>query len=96
VDGSCVRKLTSELGRSVIGAVAASDAHVIWSPDGGRTVYVQTHDPVTKWEGFYRIDVTTGDAQRLFEIPARFACPSRGRPLGSPWTYRQTGSACFT
>ncbi|MBM3242932.1 sigma-70 family RNA polymerase sigma factor, partial [Candidatus Poribacteria bacterium] len=77
VDGNGIRKLTSDLGRDVVGAVAASDAHVIWSPDDGRTVCVQTHDPATKQEGFYRVDVTNGNAQRLFEMPVRLGRPAR-------------------
>jgi dipeptidyl aminopeptidase/acylaminoacyl peptidase len=38
-----------------------------WSPDGGRSMVVVTRDNETKDEGFYKIDLTTGNHSKLVE-----------------------------
>lgn len=65
-DGS-VLKLTGGLGRSVVRSVHRSGEYTLWSPDDGKSVYVQTFHSQTKQTGFYRIDIRTGERTRLVE-----------------------------
>jgi dipeptidyl aminopeptidase/acylaminoacyl peptidase len=65
-DGS-VLKLTGGLGRSVVRSVHRSGEYTLWSPDDGKSVYVQTFHSQTKQTGFYRIDIRTGERARLVE-----------------------------
>lgn len=70
-DGRNARKLTEGLEREVIGAVAAGNTHVIWTPDGGQSVCVQTHNPDTKQDGFYRVQIANPCSTCLVELPVR-------------------------
>ncbi|MCK5380390.1 MAG: PD40 domain-containing protein, partial [Candidatus Latescibacteria bacterium] len=62
-----VKNLTEGLHRTVVGIVRRSEGHIVWSPDGGRSVYVRTADSQSKRQGFYRIDLADGKATPLIE-----------------------------
>ena len=69
-DGRSLRNLTEGLGREVTGAVASASTHVVWSPDGGQSVTIQTHHPATKQDGFQRIQLADVNSTCLTELPA--------------------------
>jgi dipeptidyl aminopeptidase/acylaminoacyl peptidase len=54
-------------GHEIREVVAPAVGGRIWSPDGNRSVYVSTRDPVTKKIGVAKIDVAHGHATILFE-----------------------------
>lgn len=53
--------------KKIIEAVAPKGGGRLWSPNGGRSVIITTRDDRTKQEGFYQIDLTTGNHTRLLE-----------------------------
>jgi dipeptidyl aminopeptidase/acylaminoacyl peptidase len=54
-------------GRRITGIVGPVSGGRFWSPDGGRSMVVTSHDDVGKQAGFYKIDVTTGKVEKLLE-----------------------------
>jgi dipeptidyl aminopeptidase/acylaminoacyl peptidase len=46
----------------------------LWADDGGRSTIVVATDDETKEEGFYRIDLTTGESTRLLEQNSCYSC----------------------
>ncbi|MFC1713811.1 prolyl oligopeptidase family serine peptidase, partial [Candidatus Poribacteria bacterium] len=67
LDSSPARNLTEDFDKRVKGAVHPSERYTIWSPDGGRSVCVQTVDPESKQHGFHQINLTNGKITRLLE-----------------------------
>jgi dipeptidyl aminopeptidase/acylaminoacyl peptidase len=67
-----VRKNSAEVlasvpDRRIIEAVAPREGGRLWSPDGGRSMIAITRDDQTKQEGFYKIDLATGEYEKLLE-----------------------------
>ena len=53
--------------RPIREVIAPQEGGRFWSPDGGRSMVVVTRDIETKDEGFYKIDLTTGNHIKLVE-----------------------------
>lgn len=62
-------------GHSVLGVVAASGGEAVWSPDGGRSFVVGTQDEMTRRAGFWKIEISSGAATKLFEDDIAFSFP---------------------
>lgn len=58
--------------RKIMNLIGPSGGASIWSPDAGRSLVVMTRDDVTKQEGLYKIDLTTGVATKVREGPLSF------------------------
>lgn len=54
--------------------IIAGTANSLWTSDRGASTIVVTHDDVGKQDGFYRIDLATGDATELLERGQCFTC----------------------
>ncbi len=54
--------------------LVAQNGNQIWSPNGGRSVVVFTSELDTKKNGFYRIDLNSGEPTKLLEDNRCFAC----------------------
>jgi dipeptidyl aminopeptidase/acylaminoacyl peptidase len=52
--------------RQIRSIVSRHDGQQIWSPDGA-SIYVETSNSLTKQEGFYRVDLRTGNFSKLLE-----------------------------
>ena len=65
-DGA-IRKLTEGLGRDIVRIVHRPESSTVWSPDSGESIYIQTFHSQNKQSGFFRIDLTTGEAHPLVE-----------------------------
>jgi dipeptidyl aminopeptidase/acylaminoacyl peptidase len=46
-----------------------------WSPDGGRSLIVSTHDERSKKVGFYRIRINDGHSEQIFEEAKYYGLP---------------------
>jgi dipeptidyl aminopeptidase/acylaminoacyl peptidase len=68
-------------GRRIIRRVAMT-GDLIWVPDGGKSTIVLTSDPEGKQNGFYSVDLTTGETSKLLESGQCFDCNSRGSSGG--------------
>lgn len=63
--------------RQIRSIVSRHDGQQIWSPDG-QSIYANTSNPVTKQEGFYRVDSHTGDFSKVLEADVSIASMLRG------------------
>jgi dipeptidyl aminopeptidase/acylaminoacyl peptidase len=59
--------------RKIAFRVWQSDS-VMWSPDRGKTTVVIAQDAEQKRDGFYRIDLETGESTRLMEAGQCYSC----------------------
>jgi len=59
----------------------AQSANVLWTPDGGTSTIVLTHDDGEEQDGFYRIDLHTGESRRLLENGKCYSCTDWDYPL---------------
>jgi dipeptidyl aminopeptidase/acylaminoacyl peptidase len=69
---SATRLLPADWDRDVVQIVSNATGDGIWTTGDGGSLYITTHDQVTKNAGFYRIEVTTGRAIRLREEARRY------------------------
>ncbi|MEN3326779.1 MAG: hypothetical protein V7638_1586, partial [Acidobacteriota bacterium] len=58
--------ITSTWNRQIRSIVSRHDGQQIWSPEG-ESIYVNTSNSVTKQEGYYRVDRTTGEYGKALE-----------------------------
>ena len=58
--------ITATWNRQIRSIISRHDEQQIWSPDG-ESIYINTSNPVTKQEGFYRVDPRTGDFSKGLE-----------------------------
>lgn len=68
-DGSGGRKLIEGLNRNIIDIVPRRNTHTVWQPSDAESICIQTHDPETRYGGFYQIDTDKASATCLFEAP---------------------------
>ena len=59
--------LTNTWSRQIRGLVSRHDGQQVWSPDGGQSIYVTTNNSETKQDGFYRLDLHTGEFSKMLE-----------------------------
>lgn len=48
--------------------------NLLWTPDNGKSTVVLTHDDENKQDGFYRIDLATGESSTLLENGQCYTC----------------------
>src|ERR1044072_5579646 len=58
--------ITNTWNRQIRSIVSRHDRQQIWSPDG-ESIYVDTNNAVTKQEGYYQVDLRTGEFSRALE-----------------------------
>ncbi len=63
--------------RQIRSIVSRHDGQQIWSPDG-QSIYANTSNPVTKQEGFYRVDSHTGNFSKVLEADVSINSMLRG------------------
>jgi dipeptidyl aminopeptidase/acylaminoacyl peptidase len=59
--------------RQIVQMVSESP-NLLWTLDGGRSTIVLTHDTVGKQDGFYRVDLTSGESKKLLEDGQCYSC----------------------
>jgi dipeptidyl aminopeptidase/acylaminoacyl peptidase len=59
--------------REITQMIAQSDER-LWSRDGGKSTVVVTHDDSGKQDGFYQIDLTSGESAKLRENGECYTC----------------------
>jgi dipeptidyl aminopeptidase/acylaminoacyl peptidase len=57
-----------------IAKLIPQSSNLLWTPDGGKSTIVLTHDDVGKQDGFYRIDLITGESAKLLEKGQCYTC----------------------
>jgi dipeptidyl aminopeptidase/acylaminoacyl peptidase len=72
-DRSEAVKLTDIPGRRILTMVSQSDNR-LWTTDEGRSALVLTHDDIGKQDGFYNVNLTTGESVRLVERGQCYVC----------------------
>lgn len=60
-------------GRQITRMIPQS-GNIIWSPDGDQSTIVVTHDETGKQDGFYKLDLHTGESTKLFEKGECYTC----------------------
>jgi dipeptidyl aminopeptidase/acylaminoacyl peptidase len=60
-------------GRTIVQMISRSN-NMLWTPDGGGSTVVLTHDSLGKQDGFYRVDLAGRGATKLFEQGQCFTC----------------------
>jgi len=58
--------------RVILEVLGPSTGGRVWSPDGGRSLVVETRDETTKQVGIYAVDLSNGKASKLFEEDSYF------------------------
>lgn len=66
-------ELTRISNRQMICLIPQRDV-LLWSPDGGRSTVVVTHDDQAKQSGFFKVDLTNGQATKLLERGQCYTC----------------------
>ena len=79
-DQDKAHELTRMAGREITRLIPQS-GNLIWSPDGGASTIVVAHDDARKDDGFYKIDVATGESIRLLERGECYTCANSGYQL---------------
>ncbi len=74
-DGGHARVLVNSGERTVDQVVVMPDLHRAWTPDGGRSVIIVTHNQNTGKDGFFCVDVRTGQLRPLVELDATIHRP---------------------
>ena len=81
---SADREKVSELTRipdHEIRYVIARPAHRLWTIGDQGTAVVLTHDSVRKVDGFYKVDLTTGESTKLLEKDQCYTCANVQEPF---------------
>jgi dipeptidyl aminopeptidase/acylaminoacyl peptidase len=65
--------LTQIEQRRSVNIISPAGSGRVWSPDAGRSLVVMTRNNTTKQEGFYKIDLSTGNATKLHESSISFS-----------------------
>ena len=73
VGGSAAEELTRIPGREIRNLLEGSSGE-LWSPDGGRSTVVVSHDKSGKQDGFFTVDLGTGRAGERFEEGQCYTC----------------------
>jgi dipeptidyl aminopeptidase/acylaminoacyl peptidase len=60
-------KITELPGKNIVEIVSPGIGGRFWSPDEGKSLVISTRDDTTKQEGFYKVDINTGNYYRLTE-----------------------------
>lgn len=66
------RQITHILSRS---------SDLLWTPDGGKSTVVLTHDDSEKQDGFYRVELEVGTSIRLLESGQCYTCVNHKEPV---------------
>lgn len=67
-------------GRQIVNMIPGSD-NVLWTLDDGKSTIVMTHDDVGKQDGFYKINLGSGDNTKLLEKGQCYTCVNVNLPL---------------
>jgi len=84
-DGSLWRADLNQKKSSVVGQIPnhriteliAQPGGPLWTVDHGKSTILLTHDEVGKQDGFYKIDLTTGQGTKLLERGQCYSCVSQ-------------------
>jgi dipeptidyl aminopeptidase/acylaminoacyl peptidase len=86
-DGSNAREIVNLPGLMTKDVATDDPAGTYWSPDGGKTIYVRTHDNDSKKDAIYGVRIDTGEATKIYEgdesISTREMDSLTGMPQGS-------------
>lgn len=81
-DGSGGRKLTEGLNRNIMDIVSRGNTHTVWQSSDTASICIRTHDPETRYSGFYQIDTDKASATCLFEVPMNLSNHPKVSTLG--------------
>ena len=76
-DQDKAHEVTRMAGREIARLIPQS-GNLIWSPDAGASTIVVTHDDARKDDGFYKIDLATGESIPLLEKGECYTCANSG------------------
>lgn len=57
-----------------IALLISQSTNLLWTPNGGKSTIVVTHDKLRKQEGLFRIDLESGESARLLENGQCYSC----------------------
>jgi len=76
LNGGVAREIGRIPNHSVLGIVAASDQATIWSPNGDQSIVIGAQDENSREAGFWKVELSSGTASRLFEDRVAFCFPT--------------------
>jgi dipeptidyl aminopeptidase/acylaminoacyl peptidase len=80
IDRSAAVELAHVPDRQIVKMIAQSD-NLLWTPDGGKSAIAVTQDEVGKQNGFYKIDLETGESAKLLEKGQCYTCLNSDHPF---------------
>jgi dipeptidyl aminopeptidase/acylaminoacyl peptidase len=81
-DGEKTREVVKIPGLAVSDMAVSQAAGTYWSPDGGTTAYIRTHDAVSKKDALYSLQVQTGKIAKLYEGDESISAREMGALIG--------------
>jgi dipeptidyl aminopeptidase/acylaminoacyl peptidase len=73
VDQNAARELAHIANRQIV-QMTPQSGNLLWSPDGGKSTVVLTHDGTGKQDGFYKVDLSSGESSKLLENAQCYTC----------------------
>jgi dipeptidyl aminopeptidase/acylaminoacyl peptidase len=73
VDRNEVREVARIADRQIV-EMTPQSGNFLWTPDGGKSTVVATHDETGKQDGFYKIDLGSGESSKLLENAQCYTC----------------------
>jgi dipeptidyl aminopeptidase/acylaminoacyl peptidase len=86
VSGHKAQQLSHVSNREIIRNIPWS-TNLLWTPDGGKSTVVMTHDDSGKQDGFYRVELGSGENSKLLERNQCYTCAT----LKEPFVVSKTG-----
>jgi acetyl esterase/lipase len=82
---SCLKQCKAveiaRIPRREIRHIIATSNHLLWISNGRRSVTVVTHDAREKQDGFYKIDLESGESDKLLETGQCYTCALVAEPF---------------
>jgi dipeptidyl aminopeptidase/acylaminoacyl peptidase len=82
-DGETARSVVKP-GVPVKDVAYSEAASSYWSPDGGATMYIRSHDSVTKKDSIYSVNVASGETAKIYESDDAMGMRQMGSLVGVP------------
>jgi dipeptidyl aminopeptidase/acylaminoacyl peptidase len=81
VVANSAKELARIPGRRIVRRIAREDGQ-FWMTEDGKSTVVLAHDDEAKQDGFYKIDLETGQSTKLLERQQCYSCNYRGSRFG--------------